>query len=81
MSPIPNEEQPKQPPGDPEPGRKGPRTPYPVGDPVHPKGPGSEPDYFPGKPGSDVPTLRSMLGVRRRRAGPRRIFVGWLQAH
>lgn len=28
----------------------GPRTPYPVDDPVDPHGPGSEPDYFPGKP-------------------------------
>jgi len=33
---------------DPEPA--GPRTPYPVDEPVDPHGPGSEPDYFPGKP-------------------------------
>ncbi len=30
---------------------KGPRTPYPVDEPVDPRGPGSEPYYFPGKPG------------------------------
>jgi hypothetical protein len=34
----------------PEPEPKGPRTPYPVDDPVDPRGPGSEPDYFPGNP-------------------------------
>jgi len=42
----------------PEPEPKGPRTPYPVDDPVDPRGPGSEPDYFPGKPaGGDLPKM------------------------
>lgn len=36
----------------PRPGPSGPRTPYPVDDPgvVDPRGPGSEPDVFPGRP-------------------------------
>lgn len=38
---------------DPEP--KGPRTPYPVDEPVDPHGPGSEPDYFPGNPADGEP--------------------------
>ncbi len=43
---------------EPEPGRKGPRTPYPVNEPPDPHGPGSEPDYFPDKPaGGDLPTM------------------------
>jgi hypothetical protein len=42
----------------PEPEPKGPRTPYPVDEPPDPHGPGSEPDYFPGKPaGGDLPKL------------------------
>jgi hypothetical protein len=41
---------------DPEP--KGPRTPYPVEEPPDEHGPGSEPDYFPGRPvGGDLPKL------------------------
>lgn len=46
---------PKQPGEAPKPQPKGPRTPYPVDEPVDPRGPGSEPDYFPGKPGGDLP--------------------------
>jgi hypothetical protein len=53
-----NWQQPKQPLEDPELGPKGPRTPYPVDEPVDPKGAGSEPDYFPGKPGNDQPKFR-----------------------
>ncbi|HVV92286.1 MAG TPA: hypothetical protein VHD15_02595 [Hyphomicrobiales bacterium] len=36
----------------PRPGPDGPRTPYPVNDPgvADPRGPGSEPDLFPGRP-------------------------------
>jgi hypothetical protein len=35
-----------------------PRTPYPVDEPADPHGPGSEPDYFPGKPaGGDLPKM------------------------
>ncbi len=34
----------------PVPGRKGPRTPYPVDAPPDPALPGSEPDYVPGTP-------------------------------
>ena len=48
----------KQPAKKPEPEPKGPRTPYPVDEPVDPHGPGSEPDYFPGKPaGGDLPKM------------------------
>jgi hypothetical protein len=43
-------------PGDkPVPGPKGPRTPYPVDEPIDPHGPGSEPDVFPGKPDNPMP--------------------------
>ena len=45
-------------PPNPEPEPKGPRTPYPVDEPPDPRGPGSEPDYFPGKPaGGDLPKM------------------------
>lgn len=45
-------------PGEPTPEPKGPRTPYPVDEPPDPRGPGSEPDYFPGKPaGGDLPKM------------------------
>jgi hypothetical protein len=58
MSERPPKEPPKQPPEDPELGPQGPRTPYPVDDPVGPKGAGSEPDYFPGKPAAgDLPKI------------------------
>ena len=49
MSADPRDPQPN--PADP----KGPRTPYPVDEPVDPNGPGSEPDYFPGKPANPQP--------------------------
>lgn len=40
---------------------KGPRTPYPADAPVDPHGPGSEPDYFPGKPADgDLPKMECM---------------------
>jgi len=79
MSAIPAE-RPKQPPEDPALGPKGPRTPYPVDEPIDPKGPGSEPDYFPGKPGSDLPKLRQS-SPRIAEIGHRRRRVSWLQAH
>jgi hypothetical protein len=44
----------------PDPQPKGPRAPYPVDEPPNPRGPGSEPDYFPGSPaGGDLPKLES----------------------
>lgn len=80
MTQVPREERPKQPLEDPELGPKGPRTPYPVDEPIDPKGPGSEPDYFPGKPGTDQPKFKHTAPkptqiIRRRRP------VSWLQAH
>jgi hypothetical protein len=49
--------EPKKPAEKPTSDPKGPRTPYPVEEPPTP-GPGSEPDYFPGKPaGGDIPTM------------------------
>ena len=49
---------PKQPAEPPKPEPTGPRTPYPVDEPPDPRGPGSEPDYFPGKPaGGDLPKM------------------------
>jgi hypothetical protein len=79
MNALGNERPPKQPLEDPELGPKGPRTPYPVDEPIDPKGPGSEPDYFPGKPGSEVPNFKPTLRVRRARKS--RVLVSWLQAH
>jgi hypothetical protein len=79
MTQVASEEKPKQPPENPELGPKGPRTPYPVDEPIDPKGPGSEPDYFPGKPGSDAPKLKG-ASARPIRVGRRRP-VSWLQAH
>jgi hypothetical protein len=35
----------------------GPRTPYPVDEPPDPRAPGSEPDYFPGKPANPLPRM------------------------
>ena len=81
MSAAASDERPKQPLGDPERGPKGPRTPYPVDEPVDPKGPGAEPDYFPGKPGGDLPKFRQMLRPRRTRRTCPRILVSWQQAH
>jgi hypothetical protein len=76
-----SEEQPKQPLEDPELGPKGPRSPYPVDEPTDPKGPGSEPAYFPGKPGSDLPEVQSLLRRGRTWATRPRLVVGWFQAH
>jgi hypothetical protein len=45
----------KQPAEGPKPEPEGQRKPYPVDEPVDPHGPGSEPDYFPGKPSGDLP--------------------------
>jgi hypothetical protein len=54
----PQSQPPKQPPEEPETGPAGPRTPYPVDEPPDSRGPGSEPDYFPGKPtGGDLPKI------------------------
>jgi hypothetical protein len=80
MSPTTSEE-PKQPLEDPELGPKGPRSPYPVDEPIDPKGPGSEPDYFPGKPGGDLPKVRQTLRQGRPRPGRARPLVTWQQAH
>jgi hypothetical protein len=80
MSAMAAEPKPKQPLEEPELGPKGPRTPYPVDEPIDPKGPGSEPDYFPGKPGSDLPKLRD-ASARPIHVGRRRRPVSWLQAH
>jgi hypothetical protein len=80
MTQVVSEEKPKQPLEDPELGPKGPRTPYPVDEPIDPKGPGSEPDYFPGKPGSDRPKVM-YASSRPIQLAPRRRSVSWLQAH
>jgi hypothetical protein len=80
MSTMSVEQKPKQPLEDPELGPKGPRTPYPVDEPIDPKGPGSEPDYFPGKPGSDLPKL-GRSSPKTPQIGRRRRPVSWLQAH
>ena len=79
MTQVTGEEKPKQPLEDPELGPKGSRTPYPVDGPIDPKGPGSEPDYFPGKPAGDLPKMRPASG-RPIQLGRRRP-VSWLQAH
>ena len=61
MSEKPNEPQsqpPKQPPEEPEIGPAAPRKPYRVDEPPDSRGPGSAPDYFPGKPaGGDLPKI------------------------
>ena len=49
--------QPKPSPEGPQRGPQSPRTPYPADEPG-PKGAGSEPDYFPGKPGNEPPKFR-----------------------
>jgi hypothetical protein len=59
MSPTMSQEQPKRPLED---------------ETIDPKGPGSEPDYFPGKPAGDLPKLQPMSRHRR-------LFVSWHQAH
>ena len=41
----------------PVPGPKGPRTPYPVDEPVDPNAPGSEPDVIPGIAEKPTPRL------------------------
>ena len=81
MSQAASEQPPKQPLEDPVLGPKGQRTAYPVDGPVDPNGPGSEPDYFPGKPGGDLPKLRQVAHHHRPRARHRRILVTWHQAH
>jgi hypothetical protein len=50
------------------------RTQCPADEPLDPKGQGSGPDYFPGKPESELPKFRPLA----RRPRP---TVGWLQAH
>jgi hypothetical protein len=82
MGQIPVERQSKQPPEDPERVQGGSRRPHPVDEPADPRGKGSEPDYFPGKPAGDLPKLGRSLQVRQA-AGSRqpRLLVGWLQAH
>ena len=81
MSQAASDERPKQPLEDPEVGPKGARTPYPVDEPVDPKGAGSEPDYFPGKPGGDLPKFRKVTRFGRTRSGRPRLLVSWQQAH
>jgi hypothetical protein len=53
---IPTEVPPSDPDEFPDTGPTGPRTPYPVNDPGvgDPTGPGSEPDYLPGRPTSPM---------------------------
>ena len=53
---IPTEVPPTSPDELPDIGPTGPRTPYPVNDPgiMDPLGPGSEPDYLPGRPTSPM---------------------------
>lgn len=53
---IPTEVPPMEPDELPDTGPSGPRTPYPVNDPgiVDPTGPGSAPDYLPGRPTSPM---------------------------
>jgi len=80
MSAMAAEPKAKQPLGDAELSPKGPRTPYPVNEPIDPKGRGPEPDYFPGKPGSDLPKLKD-ASARPIHVGRRRRPVSWLQAH
>jgi hypothetical protein len=80
MTQIVSQEKPKQPLEGPELGPKGPRSPYPVDEPIDPKGAGSEPDYFPGTPGSDLPKLKD-ASARSIHMGRRRRPVSWLQAH
>ena len=74
-----SQEKPKQPLEDPELGPKGPRSPYRLTS-QSIQGSGSERDYFPGKPGSDLPKLRAS-SPRPIQLGPRRRSVSWLQAH
>jgi hypothetical protein len=81
MNEAASDERPKQPLEDPELGPKGPRTPYPVDEPPDPKGAGSEPDYFPGKPNVDLPKFRKMIRIGRSRSGRPRLAVSWQQAH
>jgi hypothetical protein len=66
--------QPKPSPEGPQLGPQSPRTPYPADEPIDPKGAGSEPDYFPGKPGNDPPKFR--VATRQPR-----LMVGRLQAN
>jgi len=80
MSAMSVEDKPKQPLENPELGPKGPRAPYPVDEPIDPKGPAPEPDYFPGKPGGDLPKV-GPSSPRPIRLGARRRPVSWLQAH
>ncbi len=78
MTRMMSEEQPRSLLEEPELGLKKPRAPRPAGEPPDPTSTGAAPDYFPGKPGSDLP--RARLAARRRRR-PRRLMVSWLQAH
>jgi hypothetical protein len=74
MTPIANDPQLKQPLKQPELGPKGAPAPHSVDEPMNPQGQGSEPDYFPGKPGNDLPKFR--IVARRPR-----LIVGRLQAN
>ncbi len=49
--------EPKEPAEKPKPEPKRPRKPYPVDEPPDRRGPGSEPDYFPGKPAGGEPKM------------------------
>jgi hypothetical protein len=81
MSQGTREEQPKQPSDDPELGPNGPRTPYPIGEPVDPRGSGPEPEYFPGKPGGGSPKVRTVACEGEANTGQPRLLVSWHQAH
>ena len=74
MTPITNDQPLKQPLKEPELGPKGAPMRYSVDEPINAQRQGSEPDYFPGKPGSDPPRFRP--STRRPR-----LIVGPLQAN
>ena len=81
MSQGTREEQPKQSSDDSELGPNGPRRPYPIGEPIGPRGSGSEPDYFPGKPGGGSPKVRPVACEGEANPRQARLFVSWHQAH
>jgi hypothetical protein len=81
MSQVTDQDGPKQPLEDPKLGPKKPSTSCRVDEPVDMREKGSEPDYFPGKPGGDLPKQRQSLRERRADGRRPRVRVSWLQAH
>ncbi len=76
-----NERQRKQSPEHPGFGATAPRKLHPADKSVDAKAAGSEPDYFPGKPGGDLLKFRPLSRQSRARPKRPRLLVGWLQAH